>query len=95
MNHGEVKTIPAIIGIQKTKQLGYLTIFAAYGLAVANYFLTVYATPVIIGLSLSYLSSAWLISSSSEERHDYFYSGLMDGTMIFQFLFVWFFYSFF
>lgn len=88
-DHGEVKTIPAIIGIEKTKQLAYATMALALIFAISNYFFNFYNLQILIGLSLSYLSSIWLVSLSTSEKHDYFYSGLMDGTMIFQFFFVW------
>jgi 4-hydroxybenzoate polyprenyltransferase len=87
-NHGAVKTIPAVIGIKKTKQLAYATLSLALALALANFCLNFYDLKILIGLAISYLSSAWLVSFSTPERHDYFYSGLMDGTMILQFLIV-------
>lgn len=94
-DHGEVKTIPATIGIEKTKRLAYASCGLALSLAVANYWLNLYDLKILIGLGISYLSSAWLIAYSDVERHDYFYSGLMDGTLILQFLLVWGIYTFF
>ncbi len=87
--HGKVKTIPAVIGIDKTKQLSYATLALALVLAIINYYSGFYDLKIVIGLAISYLISAWLISFSTTERHDYFYSGLLDGTMILQFLIVW------
>jgi 4-hydroxybenzoate polyprenyltransferase len=87
-DHGAVKTIPAVIGIKKTKQLAYATLGLAFALALSNYFLGLYDLKILIGLAISYLSTIWLVSFSAKERHDYFYSGLMDGTMILQFLMV-------
>jgi len=86
--HDDVKTIPAIIGIEKTKQLGYAILALCLALAVANYYLGLYDIKILIGLTISYLTTIWLVSFSSTERHDYFYSALMDGTMILQFLIV-------
>ena len=88
-NHGDVKTIPAIIGIEKTKQLAYAALTLTFALALSNYFLNFYNAQILIGLSISFLSSAILISFSTTEKHDYFYSGILDGTMILQFIFVW------
>ena len=87
-NHGDVKTIPAVIGIEKTKKLGYGILVLCLALALCNHYLGLYDLKILIGLSISYLTSAWLVSFSSTERHDYFYSALMDGTMIIQFLIV-------
>lgn len=94
-DHGKVKTIPATIGIEKTKQLAYASCAFALSLAVVNYYLNFYDLKILIGLGISYLSSAWLIAYSDTERHDYFYSGTMDGTLILQFLLVWGFYKYF
>lgn len=88
-DHGEVKTIPAILGIEKTKQLAYASCVLAFVLAVSTFYLNFYDLKILIGLGVSYLSTAWLIGYSTTERHDYFYSGLLDGTMILQFLLVW------
>lgn len=90
--HGAVKTIPGVIGIPKTKQLAFAALGLTLALAFSNYLLHFYDLKVLIGLAISYLSSAWLISFSSSERHDYFYSGLLDGTMVFQFFIVLFVY---
>ena len=87
--HGEVKTIPAILGVDKTKQLSYASLCAALILATVNYYFHFYDLKILVGLGISYLVCVWFISFSTTERHDYFYSGLLDGTMIFQFLVVW------
>ena len=92
-NHSEVATIPAKIGVQKTKQLAYVILGLTLVLAVLNYYLQFYNLKILLGLVVSILSTIWLVSYSKVDRHDYFYSGILDGTMLFQFIFVWFFYS--
>lgn len=87
-DYDNVKTIPAVIGIEKTKQLGYAIFGLCFALALTNHYLGLYDLKILIGLTISYLTSAWLVSFSSTGRHDYFYSALMDGTMILQFLIV-------
>ncbi len=92
--HGAVKTIPAVIGITKTKHLSYASLGLAMVFVVISYYLGLYDLKILIGLAISYLITAWLVSFSTTERHDYFYSGLLDGTMILQFVLVWGVYAF-
>ena len=87
--HSDVKTIPAQIGVSNTKHLGAACLVIAFLIAFFLFQNGVYPQAVLIGLLLSYLSTTILVYLSDPKRHDYFYSGLMDGTMVFQFLFVW------
>lgn len=82
--HNDVQTIPAKIGIRTTVQL-------AHGLLVlvlAISFL-LYAFPVFIAMCVSTLSTAVFIRLSPSQQHDYFFSALLDGTILIQFLLVW------
>lgn len=86
--HSDVKTIPSIIGIRNTKLMSIISLAIALGLVFYNFQTYHYNYPVSLGLVISMISTAILILFSSPKRHDYFYSGLMDGTMLFQFLFI-------
>ncbi len=84
--HSKVKTIPSIIGIQNSQILAYCSLLIAFGLIAFNSdFYTLWQS---MALGISYLSTAFFIRLSSTKKHDYFYTGLMDGTMIIQFLLV-------
>jgi len=86
--HIQVKTIPFLLGIPKSKQLaGFLLLFA-FLLAFLLHLLHIYDRPILLALSLSYLSTYFLITYSDKTEQDYFFTGLMDGTMIIQFLLV-------
>lgn len=89
--HIEVKTIPAKIGILKTKQLGAGMLCITFVLAGANWSLGVYSWYTLIAIFLSCMSTFFLIQYSDQTDEDYFFTGLMDGTMILQFLLVVFF----
>ncbi|MFK7809548.1 MAG: hypothetical protein AB8F74_17220 [Saprospiraceae bacterium] len=83
-----VKTIPAQLGLHKTLRLAYVSTFVFVLLVVINYYNHQYGSGQTLGLIASGIITAWFVSKSSENQHDYFYSGLMDGTMILQFLLV-------
>lgn len=83
--HSKVKTIPAVIGIEKTKILGVATLAFAGVLSGALFYSETYDLKVLIGLLLSYISTWFFIRISDKIKHDYFFTGLIDGTMIIQF----------
>ncbi|MEM9918252.1 MAG: hypothetical protein AAF990_09170 [Bacteroidota bacterium] len=86
---GQVKTIPAIIGEKRTRQLAIACLFAAALIAFVLFGKGSYSSTVLLALLISYFISILLVQKSNVQQHDYFYSGLMDGTMIFQFLIVY------
>ena len=86
--HIDVKTIPAIIGIAKTKRLGAICLMLVSLLAGGNWYLGVYNIGNVLAIFGSCLSTFFLINYSDQTDDDYFFTGIMDGTMIFQFLLV-------
>ena len=88
-SHSEVKTIPAEIGIKKTKSLGALSLLAAFILAVTNWLSAGYNVNILLGIFISFLSTWFFIRQSDKVQHDYFFTGLIDGTMILQFILIW------
>ena len=87
--HSEVKTIPAVIGIKKTKWLGVGVLILAFLLSVILYYLGTYDVNILLGLFLSYLSTLYFVRQSDQIKHDYFFTGIMDGTMILQFILIY------
>lgn len=79
-----VRTLPSILGIKKTIQVGFSLLFAAFIISLLLYLDSYYTLPVFIMLTISYLLTGFLIQWSNPSRHDYFFSGLMDGTLVFQ-----------
>ncbi|MDB4728145.1 UbiA family prenyltransferase [Saprospiraceae bacterium] len=87
--HNQVSTIPSKIGILKTKRLGMFVLIGMVILVQINYQIGFYVKPVSFALLLSIISTYYLIQNSDKNQHDYYFTGAMDGTMIFQFLLVW------
>lgn len=93
----EVKTIPARIGIPRTKYLAYGCLLLMLVLSFVNYLIDYqnyfpkegYSFSTFLALSISALTTGVFIYLSDRVEHDYYFTGLMDGTMILQFLLVW------
>jgi len=88
-SHSEVQTIPAVIGIEKTKTLGTASLFLAFILSLINWFSVNYNVSILLGISASFISTWFFIRQSDKIKHDYFFTGLIDGTMILQFILIW------
>ena len=87
--HIEVKTIPSAIGEQGAKRLAIGLLLANSILTISLWKLEIYTLSAALGIGVTYLLTSLLINFSSKDRHDYFYTALMDGTMILQFLIVY------
>ncbi len=88
----DVKTIPAKIGIPKTKLLAAISLALMLLMIYLNFHLGTYDLGTLLALSLSIFSTYLFIHFSDRMEHDYYFTGLMDGTMLLQFGLVWFFY---
>ena len=86
--HNQVQTIPAVIGVSKTKLLASGVLVIAFFVSVMLWWSGVYDVGVLLALLVSYFSTSYFIYLSDKIKHDYFYTGLMDGTMVLQFLLV-------
>jgi 4-hydroxybenzoate polyprenyltransferase len=80
----KVDTLPAYWGVSAAKRMAYGALFICFLAMVANGLIGCYSTSVLIALLLSLGSTAWLIRATHPQRHDYFFTGLLDGTMILQ-----------
>ena len=81
--HNEVQTIPSWIGIPKTIQLAAFLLFL---FLIITFFS--YSIPVFIAMLISAISTFYFVYLSPKQTHDYFFTALMDGTMIIQFAIV-------
>ncbi len=88
--HAKVKTIPSIIGIPQTKALAYAILAVSLLLVFINFQIGFYHFNTLLALLISLLSTAILIQYADRVSHDYYFTGLMDGTMLAQFLLVYF-----
>lgn len=89
--HAEVKTIPAKIGISKTKLVAAISLALMLFMTFLNFQLGTYDSGTLLALTLSMVSTCFFIHYSDKMEHDYYFTGLMDGTMLIQFGLVWFF----
>ena len=89
--YNNVKTIPAVYGIPFTMKLVLASLIFLLILASANY-LFVPDSPIYFaafGLWLSLISTYIFIRISIDKTDDYYFTGLLDGTMWLQFVCVW------
>lgn len=89
--YNQVKTLPAALGVPKSQRLAVLALLLMSLLAGLNYYLDVYLLPQLIALVSTAFIAVLLIYLSGRTRHDYFFTGLVDGLMVLQFLLVYFF----
>lgn len=81
---GGVKTIPGKVGIRKTRWIGLLALCLAAIAAAVNFYTGTYGPGAFLGILLSFAVSYLLIHITFRFKHDYYFSGLVDGTMLLQ-----------
>jgi len=82
--HNKVNTLPAKLGLTNTLRLALLLMTVFVVLCYVNY-----DSWSFLALLISAISTYIFIYFSPKYTHDYYFTGLMDGTMIMQFLMVW------
>ncbi|MEM1322133.1 MAG: UbiA family prenyltransferase [Bacteroidota bacterium] len=82
--HSAVKTLPSTIGAKRSRQLGLALLLLMGALVLFNFILGNYTVGNLAALWVSIGSTAFLLHYAHEDRHDYYYSGLLDGTMLIQ-----------
>ncbi|MCB0661924.1 MAG: hypothetical protein KDC24_04245 [Saprospiraceae bacterium] len=83
-SYSEVKTFPITLGIRKSIQLAAVLLIIMVALVFVQGYLGFYSSGAMVGLSLSAALTYFFILKSPEVTHDYYFTGLMDGTMILQ-----------
>ncbi len=85
--HTGVHTLPSILGKPLTRLLAALCLLAMVAAAACN---PLYAHPrQLVALGLSAVPTYLLIHFAWGGRHDYYFTGLIDGTMILQFVMIY------
>ena len=82
--YNQVKTLPAQLGRRRTKALALACLLAMAALAGVNYHIDVYSSGTFSALLLSGLAAFALICFADKVKHDYYFSGLIDGVMVLQ-----------
>ncbi len=83
-----VKTLPAVLGVRASQRLAGLSLLLMLLLASLNYYWDVYSLGAYVALVASACVSGLLVFLSGRIRHDYFFTGAVDGMMVVQFLLV-------
>lgn len=84
-----VVTLAQRIGRKNTVSLGLASLLLASLLAVMSWWIGSYTPVGLAALLTSFLVSGFFVWNSREKESDLYFSGLLDGTMILQFLLVW------
>ena len=84
----KVRTIPGRYGIPRAKRIAYLALVLMLLAVTYNTYTGHYSMAMAGVLALSALLSAVLIYHAHAQRHDYYYTGLLDGVMVVQTLLV-------
>ncbi len=89
--YNHVKTIPVVYGVPKTMKIVQMTFFFLMFLTAFNYLIITTPTAyfAFLGLWLSLISTYIFIKIAIKKTDDYYFSGLLDGTMWLQFAFVY------
>lgn len=84
----QVDTLPGHWGIKRAKKVALAAILIMMILIGVSYGTGQYQLSTTFALWLSALSSALFIWWASPNKHDYYFTGLLDGTMIIQLILV-------
>lgn len=87
-DHPRKKTIPQVLGTQKSIYLACVALFASIGISSWLFFQGYYSIPVLSALVFSYLIALIVILQTKSNRHEMFYTGIIDGLFFVQFLLV-------
>lgn len=76
------ETIPGRLGINSAKRIALISLLAAAGFLVILHNNGVLEVNYLLSAFITYFLAGLLIWRSSPNNHDYYYTGLMDGLMI-------------
>jgi 4-hydroxybenzoate polyprenyltransferase len=80
----ELNTLPGVFGVRTAKWWAYVCLGMMGGAVLGNAWLGFYVWPVAGVLLASVISTVWIVQHSTAARHDYYFTGLVDGTMLIQ-----------
>lgn len=79
---GKINTVPMLFGIERSKQIGLLFLLIFACISFWQYKFNISSS---FALLLSALISGWIINYCNEDSDEYYYSFLVEGTMLIQF----------
>jgi len=80
-----VKTIPGLIGLSATKWLAFFCLLVYFLVNLVHYD---FHSGILLAKLLSGLSTLVIVLFVKQGRHEYYFTGLLDGTIIIQFVLV-------
>lgn len=85
----QVKTLPFFMGLWSAQRLSFYLLILMLGCTWWNYELHAYTLGDALALSISAILSGLAIRFATPEKSDYYFSGVLDGMMILQFVLIW------
>jgi 4-hydroxybenzoate polyprenyltransferase len=82
-----VKTIPGMIGIEATRRLAFACIAVFLAVSFYHYPLT---NGLFWARFISAITTLFFVHKAKEHYHEYYFTGLLDGTMVIQFILIYF-----
>ena len=84
-----VKTIPAQLGLETSKRLSIIFVFISILMVIISATCNFQSFSNAIAMIIFYLGLSLLLGLKYKDFHDYFFSGILDGTMILKFAFLY------
>ncbi len=91
-----LRTLPHVLGIKQSKILAVAVLTLSTGATALLVTREIYSADIVQPYSVFFILAALLIWGSNSKRSDYYYSGLLDGTMMLLYLLlvIWRFFSY-
>tara|TARA_B110000967_G_C18779198_1_gene507345 strand:+ start:106 stop:978 length:873 start_codon:yes stop_codon:yes gene_type:complete len=77
-----LNTLPLIFGVEKARKLSIISLSLFVGLVLMLFQTSIFSA---LALLLSALFTAWIVSYAKKDSSEYYYSLLVEGTMLLQF----------
>lgn len=84
-----VATLPSRFGVQTARRLAGGALLLMLLLAGLNHAIGTYSVGVLLAMGVSAAFTGLLVGLADADRHDYFFTGLVDGMMVVQGVLVW------
>ncbi|MEM0992463.1 MAG: UbiA family prenyltransferase [Bacteroidota bacterium] len=84
--HTNVKTIPALLGASKSKILAIASLVLMLVCCSLNVLSGLYQMQHFLAFVLHAILTGFVIYAADKDRHDYYFTGILDGTITLQFL---------
>lgn len=81
-SYSHVNTLPGWLGIQRTKVLAGICLLIMLLLAGVNFWMGTYSPGALLAVAISGVLIMILVYFSDRVKHDYYFSGLLDGMLI-------------